>query len=148
MKRFRTASGRSISPKRPFFNVACGIVIRRRRILVAERDAKSYYGGYWEFPGGKIERGETPEEGLRRELKEELGIGVKNVRAWRAFDHRYPERHVKLHFFVCHFERGRPQPIGCASLKWVHPNDLIKLRFLPANEPILSELNHIFSEGY
>jgi len=125
---------------KPTFNVACGIILRRSRVLISERDAVSYYGGFWEFPGGKQISTEPLTECLRRELSEELGVRVAHIRLWRKVHYAYPDRNVRLHFFLCDIVSGEPRALGCAAVKWVHHRDLSQYRFPPPNRSIIEEL--------
>lgn len=82
--------------------VAAGIIWRGKRFLASQRLSDKPLEGYWEFPGGKLEAGESPEDALKRELAEELGVGVRQVVFWKSLDHEYVERgfSVRLYFFM------------------------------------------------
>ena len=80
-------------------NVAAGLVFEQGRLLITQRHEASHLGGLWEFPGGKVEPGETFEECLRRELLEELGIDVNVGKLFESISHEYPERKVLINFF-------------------------------------------------
>jgi mutator protein MutT len=113
--------------------VAAGLIVREGRYLIARRKAGSHLGGLWEFPGGKREPGETLEDCLRREAREELGIEIGQPILFRTLRYDYPEKSVELHFFRCAIERGEAQPIGCADLRWVAPQELPAFEFPPAD---------------
>lgn len=110
------------------------------RVLVGQRIVEDLYFGKWEFPGGKIENEETPEQALRRELHEELGIEIGETELLIELSHDYPDRRVKLHVLdVLSFEK-RPYGREGQSLQWLRPRELYKLDFLAANEPIMKVL--------
>jgi len=92
--------------------VAAGIVWRGGAFLAAQRPDGKPMAGYWEFPGGKVEGAERPDQALRRELAEELGIGVRQAALWRTVEHCYAERDllVRLHFFHVTAFSGEPCP--------------------------------------
>lgn len=91
--------------------VAVGVMIQSDgRFLLAQRPAGKPYEGYWEFPGGKLEAGETVEAALARELHEELGLDVTQCARWRVLEHDYPHAYVRLHF--CKVTAWRGEPVG------------------------------------
>src|SRR5688572_33120048 len=99
--------------------VAAGLIFRDGKLLITQRPADAHLGGLWEFPGGKREAGETLEQCLARELLEELAVKVSVGEIFESVTHAYPEKTVRLHFFVCKLVAGEPRPLGCAALKWV-----------------------------
>ena len=126
---------------RPITQVAVGILIDAEgRILLGQRPAGKPYAGYWEFPGGKIESGETIEQALSREFQEELGIDIKTFLPWRTLKHDYPHAYVQLHF--CKIFEWQGKPAGCEgqSIAWqrlpVHLSPL-----LAATKPVLEWLH-------
>ncbi len=117
-------------------------VLRRAdgQVLLAQRPVGKPWAGWWEFPGGKIEQGESALAALKRELHEELGIEVLSAYPWltRSFD--YPERQVNLHFFMVRDWKGEPQACEGQTLSWQYPDGLNVSPMLPANAPILNAL--------
>src|SRR5260221_4955041 len=104
--------------------VSAALIFCDGKLLITQRHAKSHLGGLWKFPGGKREAGETFEQCLVRELREELGVKVAVGELLESLTHPYPGKTVHLKFFVCRLIEGEPQPIGCAALKWVNPAEL------------------------
>jgi 8-oxo-dGTP diphosphatase len=97
------------------------------RVLIAERPAGKAMAGLWEFPGGKLEAGETPEQALIRELHEELGISVKEacLAPFTFASHDYPGFHLLMPLYLCRRWDGTPVPREHRAIKWVRPRDLI-----------------------
>jgi len=97
------------------------------RVLIAKRPPDKAMAGLWEFPGGKIEAGETPEQALIRELAEELGVMVKEpcLAPFTFASHSYDRFHLLMPLFLCRRWEGTPVPREHASIKWVRPRDLI-----------------------
>ena len=120
--------------------VAAGLVKKDHRYLITKRPAGVHLGGLWEFPGGKRETGESLEECLRRELKEEVGIDITPGSFFHTIRHEYPEKVVELHFFCCTLQSGEPQALGCEAWKWVAIDDLTHYEFPPADRPIIEML--------
>jgi 8-oxo-dGTP diphosphatase len=121
-------------------DVSAGLIFREGKLLITQRHADSHLGGLWEFPGGKREPGETFEQCLARELREELGVDVSVGRMLENITHEYPERTVRLKFFLCHLKRGEPQSIGCPALKWVGRTELNDHAFPAADARLMEKL--------
>jgi 8-oxo-dGTP diphosphatase len=135
-------------------HAAVGVIQREDGwVMLAERPLGKPWAGYWEFPGGKIEEGETPEHALKRELREELGIAVTSFYPWltRTFDYasKYnaegnlesPAKTVKLHFFIVKKWVGQPRGLENQSLSWQQPDKIAVSPMLPANAPIFTALS-------
>lgn len=120
--------------------VGIGLIRRGDAFLVRLRPEGTFYAGYWEFPGGKCEPGESPSETTARECHEETGLQVVVGRLRRTIEHRYPHGHVRLHFFDCQPVDRLAEPEADSGCRWVLEGDLKSLRFPEANEPILDEL--------
>jgi mutator protein MutT len=120
--------------------VAAGLIVHEGRYLIARRKAGVHLGGLWEFPGGKREAGESLEDCLHRELKEELNIRVNTPVPFRTVCHEYPEKKVELHFFHCRFDAGEVTPLDCAEVRWVYPHELALFEFPPADRSVIRAL--------
>jgi 8-oxo-dGTP diphosphatase len=122
--------------------VAAALVDADNRVLLAQRPKGKALEGLWEFPGGKIDPGERPEQALIRELKEELGIVVKAAcLAPLAFaSHAYDDFHLLMPLYVCRKWEGFVQPLDGQTLKWVWPKDLRSYPMPPADAPLIPHL--------
>ena len=122
--------------------VACALIDTDGRVLVAQRPEGKHLAGLWEFPGGKIEPGETPERSLIRELREELGIDTEaSCLAPLTFaSHAYEDFHLLMLLYVCRRWKGTARPIEAAGLRWVRPRDLRELPMPPADLPLIPPL--------
>jgi len=120
--------------------VAALLYDRTRRVLISQRPEGKTLAGHWEFPGGKIEAGESPRAALKRELAEELGVEVRSLRPAFELTYEYPERHVEL--LVWQVERyvGEPSGREGQALRWEKPAGLRSLPLLPADLPIIDWL--------
>lgn len=128
-------------------DVAAGVVVQGDRILVSRRRAEDHLGGFWEFPGGKIEPGETAPEALVRELREELDVIVNVGPRWGILPFRYRERVVRLHFYFATIRTGVPRAVECEECRWVRVQDLAALPFPDADRLLLEALLHHHQTG-
>jgi 8-oxo-dGTP diphosphatase len=119
--------------------VAVALVDVDGRVLVSERPAGKQLAGLWEFPGGKVEPGERPEQTLIRELAEELGIRVEEpcLAPLTFASHAYPDFHLLMPLYVCRRWTGTPRPMEGQALKWVRPKALRDLAMPPADAPLI-----------
>jgi 8-oxo-dGTP diphosphatase len=120
--------------------VSAGLIFRSGQLLITQRLAGDHLGGLWEFPGGKREPGETFEECLARELREELGVEVRVGELFESVTHAYADKRVHLRFFLCQLSAGEPQPLDCAALKWVRAEELAAHAFPAADAQLLIRL--------
>ena len=125
--------------------VACALIDSDGRILLAQRPEGKSLAGLWEFPGGKVEPGETPEETLVRELQEELGIITKiPCLAPLSFaSHSYENFHLLMPLYICRRYEGIPQGREGQALKWVRPQALRDYPMPPADEPLIPVLQDL-----
>lgn len=121
---------------------ACALIDSDGRVLIAQRPEGKVMAGLWEFPGGKVEAGERPEQSLIRELNEELGIVVKEecLAPLTFASHVYPDFHLLMPLYVCRRWEGFAQGRENQQLKWVRPSALRNYPMPPADEPLISHL--------
>jgi 8-oxo-dGTP diphosphatase len=132
--------------------VTAGVVVYHGRVLVARRKPGTHLEGLWEFPGGKLEPNESPEESLAREFREELGIDIQVERILEVVFHRYQEKNVLLLFYSCRLIRGEPRALDVAEFAWVSRRELPDLDWVPADVTFIRKLadkDHVlgFSTG-
>ncbi len=135
-----------IEPTLPLLVIpAVALVDSDGRILLAKRPKNKPMAGLWEFPGGKIEEGETPEQALIREIGEELGINTKqSCLAPVSFaSHAYDAFHLLLLLYICRRWQGSPQPREGGELAWVKPTQLRQFDMPPANKEFISVLQDL-----
>ncbi len=125
--------------------VSAAIIFLDGKLLITQRHAKSHLGGLWEFPGGKREPGETFEQCLIREIHEELGVEISVGELFEEIRHDYPEKSVHLKFFLCRLVAGKPQPLDCAAVKWIHQYELQTHEFPEADAQLLEKLKRLAS---
>jgi len=130
-----------VNPSRPQIAVACGVLrLADGRVLIAQRPQGKIAAGAWEFPGGKIEPGESPGEALARELDEELGIRVRKARPLICVHHDYSDRSVTLHTWLVERWDGEPQSRERQALGWIEPTALDERHYLPTVHAIVPAL--------
>jgi 8-oxo-dGTP diphosphatase len=119
--------------------VAVAMVDEDHRVLLAQRPAHKEHGGLWEFPGGKINAGETPEAALIRELREELGIDVpaRCLAPLTFASHSYETYHLLMPLYICRNWEGEPEPLEGQTLAWVRRDKLRSYPMPPADEPLI-----------
>ena len=140
------ADGGAGSAVKPLLSVvAAALIDVDGRVLVQQRPAGKALAGLWEFPGGKIEPGETPEDALVRELEEELAITVPCGCLFPATFASAPlgDRHLVLLLYLCRKWIGVPRALAASGLKWVRPVDLHALEMPPADKPLIGLLERL-----
>ena len=126
----------------PRIVVTAAVIRRADTFLVTRRQRGVHLEGYWEFPGGKCEIGESLAACLEREIREELDVSVRPGREVLATEHAYPERIVELHFIECSLV-GEPRPMLGQEMRWVARRDLRALTFPPADDELIELLEHL-----
>src|SRR5260370_9256267 len=120
--------------------VAIGVIEWFGKVLICRRSEGGVLAGYWEFPGGKCEPGETVAQCLARELLEELGIEVAVTHTFDPIEHQYPTVHVRLYPFLCALTGAEPRPIECEEMRWVTPAELRSYRLPEANAELIQSV--------
>lgn len=120
--------------------IVAGVIWKRGRILIGRRKPEGLLGGLWEFPGGKVEPGETREEALHREVEEEVGIKIGVDQSLVTVNHAYSHFRITLHAYACVHRSGRARALGCDAVKWTDPHDLDQFAFPAANKKIIAAL--------
>ncbi len=124
----------------PHYIVAVGVIFKNGRLLIDRRKPEGLLGGFWEFPGGKKEPGETLEQAVVREVREELDIEIRVDRPLATVNHAYSHFRVTLHAFKCTYVSGTPRCTTCVDVKWVYPGALSRYVFPAANRKIIRAL--------
>jgi len=124
----------------PHHKIAVGIIWKENKILISKRHSNMMLGGLWEFPGGKIKEHETPENCVKREIKEELDIRVSVGNKIQTIKHAYTHFTIELTAYHCQYERGEPKNVDCADFKWINKNEIRSLPFPKANHKIFNKI--------
>lgn len=123
-------------------DVAVGVLMKPNGdILLGQRPEGKPYAGYWEFPGGKVEKGESIFAALQREFMEELGVQVISAEPWCGVEYVYPHAHVRLHFFISKEWQGEPQHLENQDFAWQGEVDVTPI--LPATIPLMQWLDEL-----
>jgi len=134
------------APKGEPVDVAVGVLIRPNGdVLLGQRPAGKPYDGYWEFPGGKVEPGESILDALKREFVEELGVQIVSAEPWCGVEYVYPHAHVRLHFYISREWQGEPQSLEGQAFAWQGEVGVEPL--LPATIPLLGWLDELRGRG-
>lgn len=120
--------------------VAVAVIQQDGRFLITQRKQGEHLGGFWEFPGGKRKPEESFEDCLVREVGEELGIRVSPRSFLKTYEYPYPERKVRLFFYLCDLVEGKPEARECAAFRWVEAGELGNYKFPPADRKIIQKI--------
>ena len=135
-----------IDPKNLKIVVSIAIINNYDQVLIAKRPNNKHLAGFWEFPGGKVEKDETPENALIREVKEELNVNINNKciapLSFSEFD--YKNFHLLLLLYICRRWEGEPLTMEENELKWVKPSMLRKYKMPPADDSLIYTLQDLF----
>lgn len=121
-------------------SIALALVWKGPLVLIAKRRKGAHLGGFWEFPGGRIEADENAEQAAVREVHEELGVVCTALKARHGFEFQYPERKLVFYPVDCAWVSGEPRPIGSLEPRWVSQSELTSYEFPPANDALIREL--------
>ena len=119
--------------------VAAAIIVKDDKIFATQRG----YGDWkdwWEFPGGKVEAGETAEEALERELREELDVEIAIDEFYRTVEYDYPKFHMKMDCYICHIAEGEPVLLEHEAAKWLRRDELGSVKWLPSDVELIESL--------
>lgn len=128
---------------RRVLKVAIAIIRRDDHVLICRRKEEDSFGGYWEFPGGKLESGEAAEPCICREIREELAVEIRVLKGLPQIDHDYPRVRVRLYPFLAEIVEGQPQTLESSEIRWVKPAELRGYRFPGANQRFISTVLHL-----
>ena len=121
-------------------DVAAALIFHNGKLLITQRRSHDHLPNLWEFPGGKLEVGETFEACLQREISEELGIEISVGDLVEDLTHAYPEKTVRLRFYVCELVQGEPRAIHCQAFRWVSREELSQFEFPAADAHLIAGL--------
>lgn len=120
--------------------VAAAIILDNDKVLIAQREEGSNMEFKWEFPGGKLEKDETPEQCLVREIKEELDMTIEPVDIYKAVRHKHKDKDILLLAYICKHIQGEGRAIECNDFKWISLDELSKYEYTPADVEIVEKL--------
>lgn len=132
---------------KPVLEVSCAIIEKNGFVLAAQRERSGSMGGFWEFPGGKIESGESAQDCLIRELEEELGVQIQIEEPMEPVSTQESSRIIRLHPFRCTFSTQFPIPREHVQILWLHHSRLKTLNWAPADLPVLANYLDILAEN-
>ncbi len=125
-------------------DVVAAVIVKDDKILITQRKEGSFMGGRWEFPGGKLDKGENPKDGLKREILEELGIKIKVNGLFHVNNYTYKiadnKREIKLITYLCEILEGELRCIGCSDFRWISSKELRNFDFVEADLEVVGKL--------
>ena len=121
--------------------VVAGIIKHNGHYLITKRFENSHLGGMWEFPGGKIMKGESEKTALKRELKEEVGINCSIGELVYKTNYHYPDLSINIKFYQCKLLSGEPKPLECAAVKWIQSSKFSQYEFPPSDIKLIEMLS-------
>ena len=124
-----------------FFDVVAALIKQGDKILVCQRMPNDRFGSQWEFPGGKVEKGEEKKIALKRELMEELGLDIEVGSLIKTFQDEIPIMKIHVFLYECSITGGTPQCIECEDIKWATIDEIRDLNLAPADKKIAAYLN-------
>ncbi|AEJ18230.1 8-oxo-dGTP diphosphatase MutT [Gracilinema caldarium] len=127
--------------------VTAAVILHDGKVLIAQRALDKKLAGKWEFPGGKIEPGETPEACLIREIQEELGVTIEVERFFTETEYHYDTEAIRLLAYIARWIDGNFQLTAHSQIQWVTPSELESYDFAPADVPIVKKLKDILSKN-
>lgn len=133
--------------KKMVFDVVGALIEENGKILVCQRLANDRFGLLWEFPGGKVERGEEKTKALKRELKEELGIEVEAGELVNIFEDEIPTMKIIIYLYKCRISKGIPKCIECKDFKWLALDEIGSLNLAPADRKVHAYLSKNYNLG-
>ena len=122
--------------------VSAAVIVSEGHVLAAQRTSGEY-AGYWEFPGGKQEEGESARQALKREINEELGVLISTGRQICTVEYDYETFHLSMDCFICTVMEGRPEPKEGQEIKWILPDELPEVEWLPADMLIIEKVRKV-----
>jgi len=130
----------NVDSRKSPIEVCAAVIFQQNRVLLTLRPKEKQMGGYWEFPGGKIEKGESPHIALKREIREELDIEITVGSLLETVHHCYEWGAVLIHAYICNWESGEIKHLEVSDHHWVTPENLLDYAILAADQPIINKL--------
>jgi A/G-specific adenine glycosylase len=125
----------------PHKEIGVAVIYNQQGLILIDRRLEGgSFGGLWEFPGGKVEAGETVPDCIRREILEELGISIEVGEHLLTLTHTYSSFHITLHVYLCRHQIGEPQTLQCQEIRWVSLEEIDEFQFPEANSQIITAL--------